>query len=104
MAAAIPRRFQRRQSDQREDSCRRRAPGHGGRTLGENRFVLRASFTAAPLNLRRVCSRQDGEVFISEKCSGQQEMLWSPSPEIRSRRLKRRVVQMSEQEEFESER
>ncbi|XP_023811940.1 oxysterol-binding protein-related protein 5 isoform X1 [Oryzias latipes] len=54
--------------------------------------------------LATVDGHWDGDVFISEKCSGQRELLWSPSPEIRSRRLKRRVVQMGEQEEFESER
>uniref|UniRef100_A0A8C7WS16 Uncharacterized protein n=1 Tax=Oryzias sinensis TaxID=183150 RepID=A0A8C7WS16_9TELE len=54
--------------------------------------------------LATVDGHWDGDVFISEKCSGQRELLWSPSPEVRSRRLKRRVVQMGEQEEFESER
>ncbi|XP_061577437.1 oxysterol-binding protein-related protein 5 isoform X2 [Cololabis saira] len=46
----------------------------------------------------------DNEVFIQEKRSGQQETLWNPSPDIRSRRLKRRVVQIDQQGEFESER
>lgn len=47
---------------------------------------------------------QDSEVFICEKRSGQQETLWNPSPDIRSRRLKRQVVQIGQQGEFESER
>uniref|UniRef100_A0A3Q0T6H2 Oxysterol-binding protein n=1 Tax=Amphilophus citrinellus TaxID=61819 RepID=A0A3Q0T6H2_AMPCI len=47
---------------------------------------------------------QDSEVFIHEKHSGQQEILWNPSPEIRSSRLKRQVVQLDQQGEFESER
>ncbi|KAM6937467.1 oxysterol-binding protein-related protein 5 isoform 2-T2 [Xenentodon cancila] len=46
----------------------------------------------------------DGEVFIHEKRLGQQDTLWNPSPDIRSRRLKRRVVQLDQQGEFESER
>lgn len=45
----------------------------------------------------------DNEVFIHEKRSGQQETLWNPSPDIRSRRLKRQVVQMDQQGPFESE-
>uniref|UniRef100_A0A1A8MVA2 Oxysterol-binding protein n=2 Tax=Nothobranchius pienaari TaxID=704102 RepID=A0A1A8MVA2_9TELE len=46
----------------------------------------------------------DSEVFLHEKRSGQQETLWNPTPEIRSRRLKRQVVQLDQQGEFESER
>uniref|UniRef100_A0A3Q3JKK1 Oxysterol-binding protein n=1 Tax=Monopterus albus TaxID=43700 RepID=A0A3Q3JKK1_MONAL len=46
----------------------------------------------------------DSKVFIHEKCSGQQETLWNPSPDIRSSRLKRQVVQIDQQGEFESER
>ncbi|XP_068507153.1 oxysterol-binding protein-related protein 5 isoform X2 [Syngnathus scovelli] len=46
----------------------------------------------------------DGEVFIHEKRSGQQATLWNPSPEVRSSRLKRRVVLFDQQGEFESER
>ncbi|KAM9754122.1 oxysterol-binding protein-related protein 5 isoform 2-T2 [Menidia menidia] len=46
----------------------------------------------------------DGEVFINEKRSNQQETLWNPSSDIRSRRLKRQVVQLDQQGEFESER
>lgn len=47
---------------------------------------------------------QDNEVFIHEKRSGQQETLWNPSPDIRSSRLKRQVVYIDQQGEFESER
>lgn len=47
---------------------------------------------------------QDNEVFIQEKRSGQQESLWNPSSDIRSSRLKRQVVQIEQQGEFESER
>uniref|UniRef100_A0A8C3B236 Oxysterol-binding protein n=1 Tax=Cyclopterus lumpus TaxID=8103 RepID=A0A8C3B236_CYCLU len=46
----------------------------------------------------------DNEVFINEKRSGQQETLWNPSSDIRSSRLKRQVVQIDQQGEFESER
>ncbi|XP_017274524.1 oxysterol-binding protein-related protein 5 isoform X2 [Kryptolebias marmoratus] len=46
----------------------------------------------------------DSEVFIQEKRSGQQETLWNPTLDIRSRRLKRQVVQLDQQGEFESER
>ncbi|MED6243849.1 hypothetical protein ATANTOWER_028359, partial [Ataeniobius toweri] len=46
----------------------------------------------------------DSEVFIQEKRSGQQETLWNPTPDIRSRRLKRQVVHLDQQGEFESER
>ncbi|XP_058501902.1 oxysterol-binding protein-related protein 5-like [Solea solea] len=46
----------------------------------------------------------DREVLIHERHSGQQETLWNPNADIRSRRLKRRVVQMDQQGEFESER
>ncbi|XP_007561470.1 oxysterol-binding protein-related protein 5 isoform X1 [Poecilia formosa] len=46
----------------------------------------------------------DKEVFIQEKRSSQQETLWNPTKEIRSRRLKRQVVQLDQQGEFESER
>ncbi|XP_005803288.1 oxysterol-binding protein-related protein 5-like isoform X2 [Xiphophorus maculatus] len=46
----------------------------------------------------------DSEVFIQEKRSSLQETLWNPVKEIRSRRLKRQVVQLDQQGEFESER
>uniref|UniRef100_A0AAY4DEY7 Oxysterol-binding protein n=1 Tax=Denticeps clupeoides TaxID=299321 RepID=A0AAY4DEY7_9TELE len=46
----------------------------------------------------------DGEVFLQERKSGQQEMLWNPSPDVRSQRLKRQVVQLDQQGPFESER
>ncbi|XP_027857506.1 oxysterol-binding protein-related protein 5 isoform X2 [Xiphophorus couchianus] len=46
----------------------------------------------------------DSEVFIQEKRSSLQETLWNPIKEIRSRRLKRQVVQLDQQGEFESER
>ncbi|KAK7891719.1 hypothetical protein WMY93_023682 [Mugilogobius chulae] len=45
----------------------------------------------------------DNEVFISEKRSGQQEILWNPSTDIRNSRLKRQVVQLDQQGQFESE-
>uniref|UniRef100_A0A669F331 Oxysterol-binding protein n=1 Tax=Oreochromis niloticus TaxID=8128 RepID=A0A669F331_ORENI len=54
--------------------------------------------------LATVDGHWDNEVFIHEKRSGQQEILWNPSPEIRSSRLKRQVVQLDQQGEFESER
>ncbi|XP_061773760.1 oxysterol-binding protein-related protein 5 isoform X3 [Nerophis ophidion] len=46
----------------------------------------------------------DNEVFIHEKRSGQQATLWDPSPDVRIRRLKRKVVHSDQQGEFESER
>uniref|UniRef100_A0A3Q3D9R3 Oxysterol-binding protein n=1 Tax=Hippocampus comes TaxID=109280 RepID=A0A3Q3D9R3_HIPCM len=46
----------------------------------------------------------DSEVFIHEKRSGQQATLWNPSPDVRSSRLKRRVVHFDQQGAFESER
>ncbi|XP_036399421.1 oxysterol-binding protein-related protein 5-like isoform X1 [Megalops cyprinoides] len=46
----------------------------------------------------------DGEVFLHEKKTGHQMVLWSPAPEVRQQRLKRRVVQFDQQGEFESER
>ncbi|KAL0967837.1 hypothetical protein UPYG_G00257960 [Umbra pygmaea] len=46
----------------------------------------------------------DGEVFLQEKRSGQQEVLWNPTPEVRSARLKRQVVRLDQQGQFESER
>lgn len=54
--------------------------------------------------LATVDGHWDGEVFIQEKRSGQQEVLWNPTPDVRSTRLKRRVVQIDQQGEFESER
>lgn len=45
----------------------------------------------------------DNEVFIHDKRSGQQDMLWNPSSDIRSSRLKRQVVQIDQQGPFESE-
>uniref|UniRef100_A0A8C7FWZ1 Oxysterol-binding protein n=1 Tax=Oncorhynchus kisutch TaxID=8019 RepID=A0A8C7FWZ1_ONCKI len=53
--------------------------------------------------LATVDGHWDGEVFLQEK-SGQQEHLWNPTPEVRSTRLKRQVVQLDQQGQFESER
>ncbi|XP_062847052.1 oxysterol-binding protein-related protein 5 [Trichomycterus rosablanca] len=46
----------------------------------------------------------DGEVLLCEKKTGHQEVLWNPTPEIRSQRLKRQVVKFDQQGPFESER
>ncbi|XP_043914937.1 oxysterol-binding protein-related protein 5 isoform X2 [Protopterus annectens] len=46
----------------------------------------------------------DGDVFINEQKSGITEVFWSPTSEIRHKRLKRCVVKLEEQGEFESER
>ncbi|XP_034444188.1 oxysterol-binding protein-related protein 5 isoform X1 [Hippoglossus hippoglossus] len=54
--------------------------------------------------LATVDGHWDSEVFIHEKRSGQQESLWNPSADIRNSRLKRQVVQIDQQGEFESER
>ncbi|MBN3272587.1 OSBL5 protein, partial [Polyodon spathula] len=45
----------------------------------------------------------DGEVFLCEK-SGVRSVFWSPTPEVRRQRLKRQVVHLDDQGEFESER
>uniref|UniRef100_A0A672QXW9 Oxysterol-binding protein n=1 Tax=Sinocyclocheilus grahami TaxID=75366 RepID=A0A672QXW9_SINGR len=47
---------------------------------------------------------QDSKVHLTEKRTGQQEVLWNPGPDIRRQRLKRQVVQVDQQEAFESER
>ncbi|XP_036390764.1 oxysterol-binding protein-related protein 5-like isoform X1 [Megalops cyprinoides] len=54
--------------------------------------------------LATVDGHWDGEVFLHEKKSGHQEVLWNPCPEVRKQRLKRQVVQLDQQGEFESER
>uniref|UniRef100_A0A7N8Y4F1 Oxysterol-binding protein n=1 Tax=Mastacembelus armatus TaxID=205130 RepID=A0A7N8Y4F1_9TELE len=54
--------------------------------------------------LATVDGHWDSEVFIHEKRTGQQETLWNPTRDIRSSRLKRQVVQIDQQGEFESER
>ncbi|RXM29686.1 Oxysterol-binding protein-related protein 5 [Acipenser ruthenus] len=46
----------------------------------------------------------DGEVFLCEKKSGDRNVFWSPTPEVRRQRLKRQVVHLGDQGEFESER
>ncbi|KAI1889865.1 hypothetical protein AGOR_G00167320 [Albula goreensis] len=46
----------------------------------------------------------DGEVLLHEKKTGHRTVLWSPTPDIRQQRLKRRVVRADQQGEFESER
>ncbi|MCJ8735807.1 hypothetical protein PDJAM_G00251690 [Pangasius djambal] len=46
----------------------------------------------------------DGEVLLYEKKTGHQEVLWNPTPDVRSQRLKRQVVQFDQQGPFESER
>ncbi|KAJ8249091.1 hypothetical protein GJAV_G00231080 [Gymnothorax javanicus] len=54
--------------------------------------------------LATVDGHWDGEVFLHEKKTGHQEVLWNPSPEVRKQRLKRQVVQLDQQGQFESER
>ncbi|XP_061078388.1 oxysterol-binding protein-related protein 5-like isoform X2 [Conger conger] len=54
--------------------------------------------------LATVDGHWDGEVFLHEKKTGHQEVLWNPSPEVRKQRLKRQVVQVNQQGQFESER
>ncbi|XP_031425182.1 oxysterol-binding protein-related protein 5 isoform X1 [Clupea harengus] len=46
----------------------------------------------------------DGEVYLTDRRSGQRELLWNPTLEVRKQRLRRQVVQPGQQEQFESER
>ncbi|CAG01146.1 unnamed protein product, partial [Tetraodon nigroviridis] len=54
--------------------------------------------------LATVDGHWDSEVFMYEKQSGQQETLWNPTSDVRRSRLKRQVVHIDQQGEFESER
>lgn len=54
--------------------------------------------------LATVDGHWDGKVHMTEKKTGQQEVLWNPSLDVRKHRLKRQVVRMDQQEAFESER
>uniref|UniRef100_A0A671R3T1 Oxysterol-binding protein n=1 Tax=Sinocyclocheilus anshuiensis TaxID=1608454 RepID=A0A671R3T1_9TELE len=54
--------------------------------------------------LATVDGHWDSKVHLTEKRTGQQEVLWYPGPDIRRQRLKRQVVQVDQQEAFESER
>uniref|UniRef100_A0A8C1HL57 Oxysterol-binding protein n=1 Tax=Cyprinus carpio carpio TaxID=630221 RepID=A0A8C1HL57_CYPCA len=54
--------------------------------------------------LATVDGHWDSKVHLTEKRTGQQEVLWNPGPDIRRQRLKRQVVQVDQQEAFESER
>ncbi|XP_067236440.1 oxysterol-binding protein-related protein 5 isoform X3 [Chanodichthys erythropterus] len=54
--------------------------------------------------LATVDGHWDSKVHLTEKKTGHQEVLWNPSPDIRRQRLKRQVVQMDQQEAFESQR
>uniref|UniRef100_A0A672QY72 Oxysterol-binding protein n=1 Tax=Sinocyclocheilus grahami TaxID=75366 RepID=A0A672QY72_SINGR len=51
-----------------------------------------------------VLATVDGHWVRIIKRTGQQEVLWNPGPDIRRQRLKRQVVQVDQQEAFESER
>uniref|UniRef100_A0A8C4TMQ5 Oxysterol-binding protein n=1 Tax=Erpetoichthys calabaricus TaxID=27687 RepID=A0A8C4TMQ5_ERPCA len=46
----------------------------------------------------------DGEVFLDQKMNGHKDLFWSPTSEVRMQRLRRQVVQLGQQGEFESER
>ncbi|XP_051975306.1 oxysterol-binding protein-related protein 5-like isoform X3 [Xyrauchen texanus] len=54
--------------------------------------------------LATVDGHWDRKVHLTEKKTGHQEVLWNPSADVRRQRLKRQVVQMDQQEAFESER
>ncbi|XP_076861792.1 oxysterol-binding protein-related protein 5 isoform X2 [Brachyhypopomus gauderio] len=54
--------------------------------------------------LATVDGHWDGEVLLHEKKTGHQVVLWNPSAEVRRQRLKRQVVQLTQQGPFESER
>uniref|UniRef100_A0A671QRR9 Oxysterol-binding protein n=1 Tax=Sinocyclocheilus anshuiensis TaxID=1608454 RepID=A0A671QRR9_9TELE len=54
--------------------------------------------------LATVDGHWDSKVHLTEKRTGQQEVLWNAGPDIRRQRLKRQVVQVDQQEAFESER
>ncbi|KAK7871635.1 hypothetical protein R5R35_001821 [Gryllus longicercus] len=45
----------------------------------------------------------DGSIFIKDRRTGEQQLLWKPTPEIRAQRLKRFTVPLEHQGEFESE-
>ncbi|GFG28685.1 hypothetical protein Cfor_05970 [Coptotermes formosanus] len=45
----------------------------------------------------------DGSIFITDRRTGEEQLFWKPTPEVRSQRLKRFTVPVDEQGEFESE-
>ncbi|XP_016888354.1 oxysterol-binding protein-related protein 5-like isoform X2 [Cynoglossus semilaevis] len=73
-----------------------------GRPCSVNQII--GKITVGDETLATVDGYWDSEVFVYDKYSGQQELLWNPSSEIRSHRLKRQVVPVDRQREFESER
>lgn len=46
----------------------------------------------------------DGTINIKDKRTGEQQVFWSPTPQIRRQRLTRYTVPVDHQEEYESER
>ncbi|XP_067656218.1 oxysterol-binding protein-related protein 8-like isoform X1 [Haliotis asinina] len=46
----------------------------------------------------------DQEIYIKDKSTGEQELFWNPTPEIKSQRLKRYTLPIETQGEMESER
>ncbi|XP_045711303.1 LOW QUALITY PROTEIN: oxysterol-binding protein-related protein 5 [Phyllostomus hastatus] len=54
--------------------------------------------------LAHLSGHWDREVFIQEEGRGGAELFWSPSGQVRERRLRRRTVLLEEQGELESER
>lgn len=45
----------------------------------------------------------DSSVYIKDRRTGEEHLLWKPTPEIRAQRLKRYTVPIEHQEDFESE-
>ncbi|XP_059488912.1 oxysterol-binding protein-related protein 8-like isoform X2 [Neocloeon triangulifer] len=46
----------------------------------------------------------DGEITIKDRRTGEEQIFWSPTPEMKAKRLKRCTVPLTHQGEFESER
>ncbi|XP_069687785.1 oxysterol-binding protein-related protein 8 isoform X5 [Periplaneta americana] len=45
----------------------------------------------------------DGSIFIKDRRTGEEQLFWKPTPEVRAQRLKRFTVSVDQQGEFESE-
>ncbi|XP_037070276.1 oxysterol-binding protein-related protein 5-like [Pollicipes pollicipes] len=54
--------------------------------------------------LATIDGKWDGDVFLTDKHTNERELLWSPTPETRARRLPRFTVPLEEQAPHESER
>ena len=65
--------------------------------------LIEGKIKFAKETMATISGKWDGEIYLTEKISKTQSLLWNPTKQVIESRLQRYIVPLDEQKEFESE-